>query len=72
MINTGPGPKESMMKKKSMSAKAAVHAHEAAMHPGKPKTKLAKSGMAGGVTNEMLMSVGPQHGPRPLPRGEVT
>ena len=54
MINTGPGPKESMMKKKSMSAKAAVHAHEAAMHPGKPKTKLAK----GGVTNEMLMQSG--------------
>ena len=42
------------MKKKSMSAKAAVHAHEAAMHPGKPKTKLAK----GGVTNEGLMSMG--------------
>jgi hypothetical protein len=51
MINTGPGPKESMMKKKSMSAKAAVHAHEAAMHPGKPKTKLAKRAK-GGVTNE--------------------
>ena len=27
------------MKKKSMSAKAAVHAHEAAMHPGKPKSE---------------------------------
>jgi hypothetical protein len=53
MINTGPGPKESMMKK-SMSPKAAVHKHEAAMHPGKPKTKLAK----GGVTNEGLMSMG--------------
>lgn len=25
--------------------KAAVHKHEAAMHPGKPKTKLAKGGM---------------------------
>lgn len=24
--------------------KAAVHKHEAAMHPGKPKTKLAKGG----------------------------
>jgi hypothetical protein len=62
MINTGPGPKESMMKKKSMSAKAAVHAHEKAKHPGKPLTKFAKSGMAkyshGGVTNEMLMQSG--------------
>ena len=42
------------MKKKSMSAKAAVHAHEKAKHPGKPLTKLAK----GGVTNEMLMQSG--------------
>ena len=25
--------------------KTAVHKHEAAMHPGKPKTKLAKGGM---------------------------
>ena len=25
--------------------KAAVHKHESAMHPGKPKTKLAKGGM---------------------------
>ena len=40
--------------KKSMSPKAAVHKHEAAMHPGKPKTKLAK----GGVTNESLKAVG--------------
>ena len=39
---------------KSMSPKAAVHKHEAAMHPGKPKTKLAK----GGVTNPMLMQSG--------------
>lgn len=39
---------------KTMSPKAAVHKHEAAMHPGKPKTKLAK----GGVTNEMLMKSG--------------
>lgn len=50
------------MKKKSMSAKAAVHAHEEAMHPGKRKTKLAKGGMAkysqGGVTNDMLMQSG--------------
>ena len=28
--------------------KAAVHKHEAAMHPGKPKTKLAKGGMVDG------------------------
>jgi hypothetical protein len=51
-----------MMKKKSMSAKAAVHAHEKAKHPGKPLTKLAKGGMAkysqGGVTNDMLMQSG--------------
>jgi hypothetical protein len=53
MINTGPSPKEWMMKK-SMSPKAAVHKHEAAMHPGKPKTKLAK----GGVTNESLKAMG--------------
>lgn len=39
---------------KTMSPKQAVHKHEAAMHPGKPKTKLAK----GGVTNEMLMQSG--------------
>ena len=37
-----------------MSAKQAVHKHEAAMHPGKPKTKLAK----GGVTNDMLAKMG--------------
>ena len=47
---------------KSMSPKAAVHKHEAAMHPGKPKTKLAKGGVAkydkGGVTNPMLMKLG--------------
>jgi hypothetical protein len=29
---------------KSMAAKM-VHKHEGAMHPGKPKTKLAKGGM---------------------------
>ena len=50
------------MKKKSMSPKAAVHAHEEAMHPGKAKTKLAKGGMAkygkGGVTNESLKAMG--------------
>lgn len=39
---------------KAMSPKQAVHKHEAAMHPGKPKTKLAK----GGVTNQMLMQSG--------------
>lgn len=37
-----------------MTPKQAVHKHEAAMHPGKPKTKLAK----GGVTNEMLLKMG--------------
>ncbi len=42
------------MPPKGMSAKAAVHAHEKAKHPGKPLTKLAK----GGVTNEGLMSMG--------------
>lgn len=50
------------MKKKSMSAKAAVHAHEAAMHPGKRLTPLAKGGMAkynqGGVTNAGLKEMG--------------
>jgi hypothetical protein len=30
-------------------AKAAVHKHEAAMHPGKPKTKMAKGGSVRGV-----------------------
>ena len=40
--------------KKSMSAKAAVHAHEKAKHPGKPLTKLAK----GGVTNDMMLKMG--------------
>jgi hypothetical protein len=59
-----------MMKKKSMSAKAAVHAHEKAKHPGKPLTKFAKGGAKSPWRcDEMLMSVGPQHGPRPLPRG---
>ena len=37
-----------------MTPKQAVHKKEAAMQPGKPKTKLAK----GGVTNEMLMQSG--------------
>jgi hypothetical protein len=32
----------------------AVHKHEKKLHPGKPLTKLAK----GGVTNEMLKSMG--------------
>lgn len=27
------------------TVKTAVHKHESAMHPGKPKTKLAKGGM---------------------------
>ena len=37
-----------------MSAKQAVYKHEAAKHPGEPKTKLAK----GGATNEMLAKMG--------------
>jgi hypothetical protein len=45
-----------------MSAKQAVHKHEAAKHPGEPKTKLAKGGMAkynqGGVTTEMAQDMG--------------
>ena len=40
--------------KKSMSPKQAVHKHEAAKHPGEPKTKFAQ----GGVTNEMLAKMG--------------
>jgi hypothetical protein len=40
--------------KKSMSPKEAVHKHEAAMHPGKPKTKLAK----GGVTTQAAQQMG--------------
>ena len=47
---------------KSMSAKAAVHAHEKAKHPGKRLTPLAKGGMAkynqGGVTNAGLKEMG--------------
>ena len=39
---------------KTMSPKQAVHKHEAAMHPGKPKTKLAE----GGVTNASLKDMG--------------
>jgi hypothetical protein len=34
--------------------RSAVHKHEAAMHKGKPKTKLAK----GGVTNEQRKQLG--------------
>lgn len=34
-----------MDKKTPPAVKTAVHKHEAAMHPGKPKTKLAKGGM---------------------------
>ena len=40
--------------KKSMSPKQAVHKHEAAMHPGKPKTKFAQ----GGVTTDMAQQMG--------------
>lgn len=48
--------------KHSMSAKAAVHEHEKAKHPGKPLTPLAKGGVAkynqGGVTNAGLKEMG--------------
>ncbi len=37
-----------------MSPKQAVHKHEAAMHPDKPKTKLAK----GGITSPMAQEMG--------------
>jgi hypothetical protein len=37
-----------------MTPKQAVHKHEAAMHPGKPKTKLAK----GGVTTQAAQQMG--------------
>jgi hypothetical protein len=37
-----------------MSAKQAVHKHEAAKHPGEPKTKLAK----GGVTTQAAQQMG--------------
>jgi hypothetical protein len=37
--------KHSDAKKDKPMVKAAVHKHEAAMHPGKPKTQLAKGGM---------------------------
>ena len=37
-----------------MDAKKAVHKHEAAMHAGKPKTKLAK----GGKTNLNMKKYG--------------
>lgn len=40
--------------KKAITPKQAVHKHEAAMHPGKRKTKFAQ----GGVTNEMLLKMG--------------
>jgi len=37
-----------------MDAKKAVHKHEAAMHPGKPMTKMAK----GGKTNLQMKQQG--------------
>lgn len=37
-----------------MDAKAAVHKHERAKHPGKPLTKLAK----GGKTNTQMKQMG--------------
>jgi hypothetical protein len=36
-----------------MTPKQAVHKHEAAMHPGKPKTKLAKGGITTGMAQQM-------------------
>ena len=45
--------KDDMKQDKAMVRKA-VHKHEAAMHKGKPKTKLAK----GGVTNMQLKQLG--------------
>ena len=37
--------KHSDVKMDKTVVKKAVHKHEAAMHPGKPKTKLAKGGI---------------------------
>lgn len=39
---------------KDMTPKEAVHKHEAALHPGKPKTRLAQ----GGVTTAMSQKMG--------------
>lgn len=38
-------PKHSDMAMDKKVIKTAVHKHESAMHPGKPKTKLAEGGM---------------------------
>ena len=45
--------KDDIKQDKAM-VRPAVHKHEAAMHKGKPKTKLAK----GGVTNEQRKQLG--------------
>ena len=45
--------KKDLKQDKKMIA-CAVHKHEKKLHPGKPKTKLAK----GGKTNEMMLSMG--------------
>jgi hypothetical protein len=45
--------KDDIKQDKAM-VRSAVHKHEAAMHKGKPKTKLAK----GGVTNEQRKQLG--------------
>ena len=42
------------VKKDKAMVKKAVHKHESAMHPGKPKTKLAK----GGKTNLQMKQLG--------------
>jgi hypothetical protein len=45
--------KDDIKQDKAM-VKKAVHKHEAAMHAGKPKTKLAK----GGKTNAQMLAMG--------------
>ena len=42
------------VKKDKAMVKKAVHKHESAMHPGKPKTKLTK----GGKTNLQMKQLG--------------
>lgn len=60
MIDTGPSPKESMMKDAMKALKA--HAKKPASEAHGPGAKLAKGGMVkygkGGVTNESLMAMG--------------
>ena len=55
--------KHSDVKMDKAVVKKAVHKHEAAMHPGKPKTKLAKGGgikiRGTGAATKGLMARGP-------------